>query len=101
MDLDGTLLAPAVTALGIAAQSSGSITPYRGSLNIPNHCYEIAGPSWNHSTYCDQTIQLRSILFTNGIPEFDFNAINIKAHLLTDPYENFTLTQPAETTFSS
>lgn len=100
MDLDGTLLAPAVTTLGLSPQSSGSITPYRGSLDIQDHCYEITGPSWDHSTYCDSTIQLRSILFTNGIPAFDFNAIGIKAHLLTDPYENFTVTLPAETTFS-
>jgi len=53
MDLDGSLLAPAVTQLGLQSQSSGSITPYRGSLNIQDHCYEINGSSWNHSTYCD------------------------------------------------
>lgn len=39
IDLDGTLLAPAVTALGIPAQSKGSITPYRASVMVPNHCY--------------------------------------------------------------
>jgi hypothetical protein len=39
MDLDGSLLAPAVTQLGLTAQLSGSITPYRGSLNIPTKCH--------------------------------------------------------------
>jgi hypothetical protein len=93
-------LAPAVTALGIAAQSKGSITPYRASVMVPNHCYELNSSAWNQSTYCDSTVTLRSILFTNAIPSIDFNAINIKAHRLDDPYENFTLTQPVEETFS-
>jgi len=83
-------LQPAVTALGITAQVKGSITPYRASVTIPTHCYEINGSSWNHSTYCDSTITLRSILFTNAIPEINFNAINIKAHRLNTPYDNFT-----------
>lgn len=39
MDLDGSLLAPAAVALGLPAQPSGSITPYRSSVMIPNHCY--------------------------------------------------------------
>lgn len=39
-------------------------------------------------------------MFTNAIPKIDFNAINIKAHRLDDPLENFTLTNPTETTFS-
>lgn len=62
---------------------------------IPGACKEITN-KWNHSTYCDSTVSLRSILFTNAIPEINFNAINIKAHLLDKPYDDFTTLQPAE-----
>ena len=96
MDLDGSLLKPLVNDItpSIPAQTSGSITPYRPSVMVPNHCYEIAGSKWNHSAYCDSTVQLRSILFTNGIPKIDFNAIDMKSYLLSDPYDNFTLIKP-------
>ena len=33
---------------------------------------------------------MRGILFTNAIPKIDFNAIDMKAKLLADPYENVT-----------
>lgn len=54
---------------------------------IPNHCYTL-NPStdkWNTSIYCDSTITLRGILFTNGIPAIDFNAVNISVYLLQTP----------------
>ena len=92
MDLDGTLLKPLVDNISpaIPAQSSGSITPYRPSVMIQDHCYEISDNLWNHSVYCDSNIQLRSVLFTNAVPSIDFNAMAIKVYLLSDPYDNFT-----------
>jgi hypothetical protein len=68
--LDGTLTAPIVSTItpSIGTQTSGSITPYRPSLMVPNHCHHISGPTWDNSIYCDQTITLRGILFTNAIP---------------------------------
>jgi hypothetical protein len=88
IDLDGTLLAPVVPTIKptIPAQSKGSITPYRASLLIPNHCYNISGASWDDSIYCDETISLRGLLFTNANPSIDFASIDIKAKRLSDPY---------------
>jgi hypothetical protein len=102
MDLDGSLLKPLVDTISpaIPPQISGSITPYRPSVMIPNHCYHISGPTWNDSVYCDNTITLRSILFTNAMPAIDFLAIDIKAHLLTDPYDNFSSLSLTEADFS-
>lgn len=39
MDLDGTLLAPIATSLGLPAQTKGSITPYRHSVTVPGKCF--------------------------------------------------------------
>lgn len=74
----------------ISAQSSATITPYRPSLMIPNHCYTVPNDKWNNSIYCDHTVTLRGILFTNAIPSIDFNAINITVHLLDSPTDNIT-----------
>lgn len=70
----------------ISAQSSASISPYRPSLMVPNHCYSLPSASdlWDNSVYCDQTVTMRSIMFTNGIPAIDFNAIDIKVNLMAD-----------------
>ncbi len=73
------------------------MTPYRKSVTVPDNCYHLNTTKWDNATYCDQTITLRNILFTNAIPEINFNAIDIKARLLVDPMENFTETKPAET----
>jgi hypothetical protein len=72
--MDGTLLAPLVNQFlpSIGSQSYGTVTPYIPSLMVPNHCHNITGPIWDSSIYCDQTINLRSILFTNAIPFIDF-----------------------------
>jgi hypothetical protein len=96
MDLDGSLLKPLVDTItpAITAQKSGSITPYRPSVMVPNHCYHISNSKWDNSTYCDSTVQLRSILFTNANPHIDFFSIDMKSYLLSDPYDNFTLIQP-------
>lgn len=75
----------------IPVQSSASISPYRSSLMVPNHCYSVPNDIWDNSVYCDSTITLRGILFTNGIPQIDFNAIDIKVNLMTDFSENVTL----------
>lgn len=57
---------------------------------LPGKCYTTGNAKWDNSIYCDQSVVLRSILFTNGIPEIDFNAIDIRVKLLTDPYQNIT-----------
>lgn len=101
MDLDGSLLAPAVSALSLPAQSKGSITPYRPSLLIPGHCHHINDSSWDNAIYCDSTITLRGLLFTNARPSIDFQSMNIKVKLLTDPYENFTESGAIEEDFSN
>lgn len=93
IDLDGTLTEPIRSDLGIASQSSATISPYRPSLMVPNHCYataDLTTDKWDDSVYCDQTVTMRGILFTNAIPKIDFNAIDMKAKLLADPYENVT-----------
>ncbi len=102
MDLDGTLLKPLVDNISpaISAQTSGSITPYRPSVMVPSHCYHITGPVWNDTTYCDSTVTLRSILFTNAMPSIDFMSIDIKSHLLIDPYDNFSTLYLTDDDFS-
>lgn len=69
----------------IATQSKAVITPYRPSLMIPSHCYRDTNNLWNNSIYCDSTVTLRGILFTNPGPLIDFNAVNITVHLLSSP----------------
>jgi len=77
----------------ISAQPKASISPYRPSLMVPGHCYTLPSGSdlWDNSVYCDQTVTMRSIMFTNGIPFIDFNAIDIKVNLMVDAVENVTL----------
>ena len=69
IDLDGTLTEPLRASILPAGtpQSYATITPSRPSLMIPGHCYAGDG-LWDDSIYCDQTIVLRSILFTNAVP---------------------------------
>ena len=59
---------------------------------IPDHCYKsadiVSGDLWDDSVLCDSTVVLRGILFTNAIPKIDFNAIDIRVNLLTEPYED-------------
>lgn len=70
---------------------------------IDGHCYEEPGTDnlWNSSILCDDTIVLRGILFTNALPQIDFNAIDIKATLLDplDPFED--ISQKTEEEFSA
>lgn len=56
---------------------------------IPDHCYEI-GESWNSSVYCDETVKMRGLLFTNALPSLDFKSIDIRVTLLdpNDAYQN-------------
>lgn len=69
----------------IPVQSSATISPKRPSLMVPNHCYSVSSNDlWDNSVYCDSTITLRGILFTNAIPFIDFNAIDIRVNLMTD-----------------
>jgi hypothetical protein len=60
---------------------------------LPGHCYKSPAINdlWDNSVYCDQTVTMRGILFTNGIPQIDFNAIDIKANLMASSSENVTL----------
>lgn len=92
--MDGTLTNPFQSAVGIAGPQKSTLTPYRPSLMIDGHCYEEPGTDnlWNSSILCDDTIVLRGILFTNALPQIDFNAIDIKATLLDplDPFEDIS-----------
>lgn len=56
---------------------------------------------WDDSIYCDSTITLRSILFTNAIPYSNFQGIHIKAYLLSDPYDNLEQLNLTDSNFSS
>lgn len=52
----------------IPAQTKATISPFRSSLMVPSHCYNsgtFAIDLWDNSVYCDSTITLRGILFTN------------------------------------
>ena len=76
----------------IGAQSKAVISPYRPSLMLPNHCYALStNDLWDNSVYCDSTVTMRGILFTNGIPQIDFNAIDIRTKLLSSSTENVSL----------
>jgi hypothetical protein len=59
---------------------------------LPNHCYALStNDLWDNSVYCDSTVTMRGILFTNGIPQIDFNAIDIRTKLLSSSTENLSL----------
>lgn len=59
---------------------------------LPNHCYTLStNDRWDSSIYCDSTVTMRGILFTNGIPQIDFNAIDIRTKLLSSSTENVSL----------
>ena len=83
----------------IPDQTKAVLTPNRPSLILDNHCYSVGGDTWDDSIFCDETITLRGLLFTNAIPKIDFNAIDIKAYLLSDPEED--LDGKSEDDFSS
>jgi hypothetical protein len=74
----------------IPSQSKAVISPYRPSLMVPNHCYHITNDLWDESVYCDQTVTMRGILFTNANPSINFNAIDMKANLMASSTENVT-----------
>lgn len=66
---------------------------------VPGHCFNAPVSStdlWDNSVYCDSTITLRGILFTNPQPFIDFNAIDLKVNLMADALENVTLETEAE-----
>lgn len=69
----------------IPDQTYATISPKRPSLLVPDHCYEVTDDLWDDSVFCDQTVTLRGLLFTNAIPKIDFNAVDIKVNLLSDP----------------
>lgn len=101
MDLDGSLTAPiAANITSLTPQKGGSITPYRASLLVPNHCFNISGALWDNSIYCDDTQTFRGILFTNAIPTLDFSSIDIRVRLLSQPYDNFTTGNLTDNNFS-
>lgn len=100
MDLDGTLTKPIAKSLNLTNQTGGSVSPYRPSLLVPNHCYNITS-LWDSSVYCDDSQTLRGILFTNAIPTLDFSSINIKIRLLANAYDNFTNQNLTDFNFSS
>ena len=58
---------------------------------LPGNCYRVTNDLWDNSVLCDQTVTMRGILFTNGIPSIDFNAIDIKTNIMASPTENVKL----------
>jgi hypothetical protein len=56
-------------------------------LNIPTKCHNIV-PLWDNSSFCDNTITIRSLSYENAQPSSDFYSTNSKTALLstsTDP----------------
>lgn len=49
---------------------------------IPNHCYKITS-LWNYTIYCDETIKLRSIIFSNPISTISLKNLDIRIFLYT------------------
>ncbi len=58
---------------------------------LPGKCYRLTNDLWDNSVFCDQTVTIRGILLTNGIPSIDFFAIDIKTNLMVSPIENVKL----------
>jgi hypothetical protein len=83
VDEDGTLTKPIADLIGLTL-SSGTITPYFDHLNIPTKCYNIV-PLWDNSSFCDNTITIRSLLYTNVNPYNDFYGQTAKTALLSTP----------------
>lgn len=93
IDLDGTLTEPLRNSFSLPAQTKAVIAAYQPSLMVPSHCYatrNLGTDLWNDTVYCDSTVTMRGILFTNGIPKIDFATININVRLLSDPMENIS-----------
>jgi len=88
IDEDGSLTVPIKTALNLPTGNFGGITPYFDHLRIPGRCFNITA-RWDNSTYCDQTITLRSVLFTNADPYDDFVGQNLRTFRVTN-LTNFT-----------
>jgi len=83
IDEDGSLTVPIKTALSLPNGTFGGITPYFDHLRIPGRCFNITA-KWDNSTYCDQTITLRSVLFSNADPYSDFVGQNLRTYRLTN-----------------
>lgn len=83
IDQDGSLTKPIATAMG-KTFTSGTVTPYFDHLNIPTKCHNIV-PLWDNSSFCDNTITVRALLFTNNIPFSSFVGQSIKTALLSTP----------------
>ncbi len=66
---------------------------------LPGKCYRVPNDLWDNSIFCDQTVTIRGILFTNWIPYNDIFAIDIKTNLMISPTENVIL--KPESNFSS
>jgi hypothetical protein len=58
---------------------------------LPGKCYRVTNDLWDNSVFCDQTVTMRGILLTNGIPINNFFAIDIKTNLMASPTENVKL----------
>lgn len=52
-------------------------------MNISNHCYHIES-LWNDTTFCDNTITIRSLLYTNINPAADFVGMLAKTWIIND-----------------
>jgi hypothetical protein len=53
-------------------------------LNIPTKCHNIV-PLWDNSSFCDNTVTIRSLLYTNVDPLNDFVGQTARTALLLTP----------------
>lgn len=89
MDEDGTLTAPIAQNISTSLNSSGTITPYFPHLDIPNHCFRISS-RWDDSTFCDSTVTVRAVLYTNAMPFADFSGVTARTFRLVSSTDNDT-----------
>jgi hypothetical protein len=78
--------------LGLPSGKFGGVTPYFDHLNIPNFCYNVVN-LWDNSSFCNENITLRSLLYTNADPYSDFVGQTIrtfKMNSLSDPDKPIT-----------
>ena len=98
--MDGSLTYPALSLISppLSQKANVSITPYRPSLNISQHCYRLNSSLWNDSSFCDGT--LRAVLFANAMPTFVFTESDIKVKVISNPYENISALNFTQDNFS-
>ena len=85
------MTAPFQTDLGISPMRNyASISPTRPSLANDPSCHTMENDKWDNSVWCDETVSMRSILFTNAMPDINFNVIDIRVNLLSTPTDDIS-----------